>query len=78
MHQVLFAWLLVGELQETPARVGAAQTAQTVPWLVLLLVAGMVADRVDLRRLMLWLHAAAATAAVALALMAVLQQRYAL
>jgi MFS family permease len=68
MHQVLFAWLLVGELRESPARVGAAQTAQTLPWLLLLLLAGMVADRVDLRRLMLLLHAAAAAAALALGL----------
>jgi MFS family permease len=69
MHQVLFAWLLVGELHESPARVGAAQTAQTLPWLLLLLVAGVVADRVDLRRLILSLHAVAAAAAVALALL---------
>jgi MFS family permease len=68
MHQVLFAWLLVGELHESPGRVGAAQTAQTLPWLLLLLVAGVVADRVDLRRLILALHAVAAVAALTLAL----------
>jgi MFS family permease len=67
MHQVLFAWLLVGELHESPGRVGAAQTAQTLPWLLLLLVAGVVADRVDLRRLILSLHALAGVASLSLA-----------
>jgi MFS family permease len=66
MHQVLFSWLVVGELRESPQWVGAAQTFQTLPSLLFLLLGGVVADRVDRRRLLLSLHAAASLLALAM------------
>ena len=44
---VLFPWLVALELQATPAQVGYAQTAILAPMLVLLLPAGVWADRHD-------------------------------
>ena len=66
MHQVLFSWLVVGELRESPQWVGAAQTFQSLPSLLFLLLGGVIADRSNRRRLLLWLHAAAALAAFAM------------
>jgi len=66
MHQVLFSWLVVGELRESPEWVGAAQTFQTLPSLLFLLLGGVLADRSDRRRLLLALHAAASMAAMAM------------
>ena len=60
MQGVLFSTLLVVELGEGPARVGAAQSALMVPAVVLILLGGAVADRVDRRRLLIALHVAAA------------------
>jgi MFS family permease len=62
MQQVLFAWLVVGELRESPQWLGAAQMCQTLPALVFLLVGGAIADRFDRRRILLGLHVAAAVA----------------
>src|ERR1700752_3524138 len=71
MQQVLFAWLVAGELGDGPEWGGPAQTFQMVPSLLFLLVGGVTADRFDRRRLLLVLHAAAAfvvaTVAVAVA-----------
>lgn len=64
MHQVLFSWLVVGELRESPQWVGAAQTFQTLPSLLFLLLGGVVADRTDRRRLLLSLHAVASLSAL--------------
>jgi MFS family permease len=60
MQALVFQWLVVDTLQERPARVGLAQTAALLPSVVLLLVGGATADRVDRRRLLVWLHVAAA------------------
>ncbi len=67
MQQVLFAWLLVGELQVTPRWVGIAQMCQMLPSLLFLLFGGVVADRLDRRRLLIGLHV---TGALTLALIA--------
>jgi MFS family permease len=64
MHQVLFSWLVVGELHESPKWVGAAQTFQSLPSLLFLLLGGVLADRSNRRRLLLALHGAAALAAL--------------
>ena len=69
LQQVIFTWLVVGVLRESPDRVGIAQMCQTLPLLLFLLFGGLLADRVELRRLLAWLHAAAAGAALALALL---------
>jgi MFS family permease len=66
MQQVLFSWLVVGELRANPSAVGAAQTASMLPALLLLLVGGATAERVDTRRLLVWLHALAALPVLAL------------
>jgi MFS family permease len=56
MQSTLFAWLLVGELGASDEWVGIAQTANMLPSIVLLLVGGAVADRVDPRRMLVVLH----------------------
>lgn len=67
LQQVLFAWLVVGELRAPPEWVGVAQTSSMLPAVFLLLVGGAAADRRDPRRLLIVLHAAAALPALALA-----------
>jgi MFS family permease len=67
MLQVLFSWLVVGELQAREELVGIAQLALTFPALFFLLIGGAVADRVDRRRLLVGLHLAAGSLAAALA-----------
>jgi len=67
LHQVLFTWLVVGVLRAAPAWIGTAQTCQMLPSLLFSLVGGVAADRVDRRRLLVVLHAAAAVAVLALA-----------
>jgi MFS family permease len=44
LQVVLFPWILVGVLHETPARVGLAQTAVLVPSLLLILLGGAISD----------------------------------
>ena len=67
LQQVVFTWLVVGVLRESPDRVGVAQMCQTLPLLLFVLFGGLLADRVELRRLLAVLHVAAACAAVTLA-----------
>ena len=45
MQQVLFSWIVVGELQASGDWVGLAQTSIMLPSLVLLMAGGAVADR---------------------------------
>lgn len=66
MHQVLYAWLVVGVLRETASWVGVAQMVPMLPSLFFLLAGGVLADRVDLRRLLLALHVSAAVTAAGL------------
>ncbi len=58
IQQVLFPWLVVVYLQETAMRVGFAQMAGQLPMLFLLLLGGLLGDRVDQRRLIIALHTA--------------------
>lgn len=60
MNLMVFSWLLVGELHETAAWVGAAQMCQQLPFLTFLLLGGLLADRTELRGLMTRLHVFAA------------------
>lgn len=60
MQQVMFSWLVVGELRASPEWVGIAQTSTMLPAIALLLVGGAAADRLDARRLLAGLHLAAA------------------
>jgi MFS family permease len=67
MLQVLFSWLVVGELRAREELVGIAQLALTFPALFFLLIGGAVADRVDRRRLLVGQQLAAGGLAAALA-----------
>jgi MFS family permease len=60
MQQVLFSWLVVGELRADPRWVGTAQMVQSLPSLALLLAGGVSADRMDRRRLLVCVHLVAA------------------
>jgi MFS family permease len=66
MQQVLFSWLVIGELRAGSQWVGAAQMFQSLPALLFLLVGGALADRRDRRRVLMMLHVAAAVAAAAM------------
>lgn len=68
MQSVLFSWLIVGELESRPEWVGVAQTVSTLPQLALLLVGGLVADRLEPRRMLVVLHLFAALPALLLAI----------
>lgn len=67
IQQVVFTWLVVGVLHESPDRVGLAQMCQTLPNLLFILFGGLLADRVELRRLLVTLHVVAAASALVLA-----------
>jgi MFS family permease len=67
MKQVLFTWLLVGELRESPVWIGIAQMCQSLPWLAFILVGGVAADRFDRRRLLTVLHTVAGVTVALLA-----------
>jgi len=71
LQQVVFTWLIVGELRVSANRVGVAQMCQTLPMLVFLLFGGLLADRVELRRLLASLHVLAAAAAATLAVLVI-------
>jgi len=66
MQQVLFSWIVVGELKASNEWVGIAQTSTMLPALMLLLAGGAVADRLDPRRMLITLHLLAAAPALAL------------
>ena len=56
IQAVLFPWLVAIYLHESPARVGVAQMAGQLPMLGLILVGGLLGDRIDQRRLLIRLH----------------------
>jgi len=67
MQQVLFSWIVVGELAAESEWVGIAQTSTMLPGTFLLLAGGAVADRFDPRRLLAGLHVVAAVPVLLLA-----------
>jgi MFS family permease len=54
MHSVVFVWLVTMLLREPAERVGYAQMSILLPGMLLILLAGAIADRVGLRRQALW------------------------
>ncbi|MCP5179921.1 MAG: MFS transporter [Pseudomonadales bacterium] len=56
VQMVLFPYLVAVYLHESPTRVGIAQMAGQLPMLLLILFGGVVGDRVDQRRLLLFLQ----------------------
>ena len=69
LHGVLFSSLLVVYLEESEVRVGVAQSAVMLPAVFLILIGGAVADRVDRRRLLIWMHCMGAWVTLGLAFM---------
>src|SRR5574341_569295 len=67
MQNVALAWLVL-ELSGSPLAVGALAFARFVPFTMFGLVAGVVADRMESRRLVMWTQAVAMAISVALAL----------
>ena len=56
LQSVMFPWLVAVYLHESPARVGFAQMAGQIPMLFLILVGGLLGDRLDQRALLIRLH----------------------
>ena len=67
MQGVLFAWILVGELETESRWVGTAQTASMLPSLFFLMIGGAIADRFDPRKLLIAIHLIAPLPVLALA-----------
>ncbi len=64
---ILFPWLVVVALHEPPERVGIAQMIIQLPALLLLLVAGLIADRIEQRRILILTHLLVALAQLGMA-----------
>lgn len=56
IQAVVFPWLIAVYLHESAERVGFAQMASQLPMLLLILWGGLVGDRVDQRRLLIYLQ----------------------
>ena len=54
MQSVVFAWLVTLVLRELPERVGFAQMMLGLPTMLLILLAGVLADRIGPRRQAIW------------------------
>lgn len=67
MQGVLFAWILVSELDADSKWVGIAQTSSMLPSLFFLLIGGATADRFDPRRMLMIVHLLAPLPVLALA-----------
>ena len=68
IHNVLYAWLLTVQLGENGVRLGFAQMCAQLPGLMLMLFSGLLADRVDRRRILVAFHCLAALPTLLLAL----------
>lgn len=66
----LFTWMLVGILERPADDVGLARGLAEFPALLILLIGGLLGDRLDGRKLLLFLHAAMALPPLLLALLA--------
>jgi MFS family permease len=64
---IIFPWLIVVALHESPERVGIAQMITQLPGLFLLLFAGLIADRFEQRRILIVTHLVVALAQLAMA-----------
>ena len=69
LQTTLFSGVINYTLQESPERLGLAQAALTAPMLLLLPLAGVVAERADRRRIMTGFHLLAAGSAAAMAML---------
>jgi MFS family permease len=69
IHQVMLSWLLVGELGVGASWVGTVQMLGTLPVLLFLLPAGLAADRIEKRSLLITVQLLAAILCCMLALL---------
>jgi len=67
MQNVLFSWLVVGELRASPEWVGVLQTSTMLPTIAFLLMGGVTADRYDPRGLLMRLYLLGSLPVLALA-----------
>jgi len=67
LFTIVFPWLIVVALHESAARVGIAQMITQLPALFLLLVAGLIADRIEQRRILIITHLLVALSQLAMA-----------
>ena len=68
IQTILLPWLVAVELKESADRLGIAQMATQLPGLFLVLAGGLLADRLDARKILTSLHAVAAIPAAVVAL----------
>ena len=66
IHNVLYAWLITVHLGEGGVRLGLAQMCAQLPGLIFILFGGLLADRVDKRRILIGFHCLAALPAFTL------------
>ena len=69
IQTILFPWLVAVQLQESADRLGIAQMSTQLPGLFLILFGGLLADRVDQRKILIGFHVIAAIPAAGLALL---------
>lgn len=69
MQTIVFMWLVTVLLHESPERVGIAQMVSMLPGLLLILVAGIVGDRFDQRRILIVMHLLLALPTMGMALL---------
>jgi len=67
IQAILFPWLVAVQLQESAERLGLAQMSTQLPAIFLILFGGVLADRVDARKILIYGHLLAALPALALA-----------
>ncbi len=72
VQMVLIPWMVVILLEEGPARLGLVQMAGQLPGLLLVLFGGLLADRIDNRRILVGCHLVAAVPAGLMAVAAYL------
>lgn len=68
IQMILFPWLVAVQLQESADRLGIAQMSTQLPGLFLILFGGVLADRIDRRKILIWLHLLAMLPALMLVL----------
>ena len=68
MQTILFPWLVVVQLHEGAERLGLAQMCTQLPAIFLILFGGVLADRMDARKILLLGHLLAALPMLGLAL----------
>ncbi|MDP4598255.1 MAG: MFS transporter, partial [Pseudomonadales bacterium] len=67
IQAILFPWLVAVQLQESAERLGLAQMSTQLPAIFLILFGGVLADRVDARKILVYGHLLAALPALTLA-----------